>query len=71
MLCPTVKEENGGLGLDIGFNCVLNEELAYIGTSGGKHSPGDMAGAALFLDSPLTSYITGQSIGADGGLTLS
>ena len=22
MLCPTVKEENGGLGLDFGFNCV-------------------------------------------------
>ena len=27
MLCPTVKEENGGLGLDFGFNCVLCEEL--------------------------------------------
>jgi alkylation response protein AidB-like acyl-CoA dehydrogenase len=35
MLCPTVKEENGGLGLDFGFNCVLAEELAYIGTSAG------------------------------------
>ncbi|QIG53499.1 acyl-CoA dehydrogenase [Altererythrobacter sp. BO-6] len=35
MLCPTVSEENGGLGLDFGFNCVLNEELAYIGTSAG------------------------------------
>ncbi len=35
MLCPTVSEENGGLGLDFGFNCVLAEELAYIGTSGG------------------------------------
>ncbi len=35
MLCPTVAEENGGLGLDFGFNCVLAEELAYIGTSAG------------------------------------
>ena len=35
MLCPTVSEENGGLGLDFGFNCVLNEELAYMGTSAG------------------------------------
>ena len=35
MLCPTVAEENGGLGLDFGFNCVIAEELAYIGTSGG------------------------------------
>ncbi|MEE4153763.1 MAG: acyl-CoA dehydrogenase family protein [Erythrobacter sp.] len=35
MLCPTVKEENGGLGLDFGFNCVIAEELAYIGSSAG------------------------------------
>ena len=35
MLCPTVAEENGGLGLDFGFNCVVNEELAYLGTSAG------------------------------------
>ena len=35
MLCPTVSEENGGLGLDFGFNCVLAEELGYIGTSAG------------------------------------
>ncbi len=35
MLCPTVAEEHGGLGLDFGFNCVLAEELAYIGTSAG------------------------------------
>jgi len=35
MLCPTVKEENGGLGLDFGFNCVIAEELAYLGSSAG------------------------------------
>ena len=35
MLCMTVKEENGGLGLDFGFNCVLTEELSYIGSSAG------------------------------------
>lgn len=35
MLCPTVSEENGGLGLDFGFNCVLAEELAYMGSSAG------------------------------------
>ncbi|MEL7446765.1 MAG: acyl-CoA dehydrogenase family protein [Pseudomonadota bacterium] len=35
MLCPTVKEENGGLGLDFGFNCVLAEELSYMGTAAG------------------------------------
>ena len=35
LLCPTVKEENGGLGLDFGFNCVLCEELSYLGSSAG------------------------------------
>ena len=35
MLCPTVKEENGGLGLDFGFNCVIAEELSYLGSSAG------------------------------------
>ena len=32
--------------------------------------PADMAGAALFLASPLASYILGQTIIVDGGLTL-
>ena len=35
MLCMTVKEENGGLGLDFGFNAVLGEEMAYAGSSAG------------------------------------
>ena len=35
LLCPTVSEENGGLGLDFGFNCVLCEELSYLGSSAG------------------------------------
>lgn len=33
-------------------------------------SPEDMAGTALFLASPLSSYITGQTIIVDGGLSL-
>ncbi len=35
LLCPTVKEENGGLGLDFGFNCIVAEELSYLGSSAG------------------------------------
>ena len=38
--------------------------LARLGT------PADMAGAALFLASPLAAYITGQTLVVDGGLTL-
>ncbi len=35
MLCPTVSEEHGGLGLDFGFNCIVTEELSYLGSSAG------------------------------------
>ncbi len=34
-------------------------------------TPEDMAGVALFLASPLSAYVTGQTVIADGGLTLS
>ena len=33
-------------------------------------TPEDMAGAVLFLASPLASYVTGQTLIVDGGLTL-
>jgi 3-oxoacyl-[acyl-carrier protein] reductase len=34
-------------------------------------TPADMAGAALYLASPLASYVIGQTLIVDGGLTLS
>src|SRR3546814_18476489 len=31
MLCPTVPEAYGGLGLDFGYNAIVDEESAYYG----------------------------------------
>ena len=33
MLCPTVPEEYGGLGLNFGYNAIVDEEVAYTGGS--------------------------------------
>ena len=33
-------------------------------------TPEDMAGAAMFLASPLASYVQGHTLIADGGLSL-
>ena len=35
MLCPTVPEAYGGMGLDYRYNAVVAEELAYLGSSAG------------------------------------
>ena len=32
MLCPTVPQDYGGLGLDFGYNAIIDEEVSYAGT---------------------------------------
>lgn len=46
-------------------------EGALAGIPAGRMgTPGDMAGAALFLASPLASYVNGHTLVVDGGLSL-
>ena len=47
----------------------LRGALARI-PAGRMGEPADMAGAALFLASPLASYVVGQTLVVDGGLSL-
>jgi alkylation response protein AidB-like acyl-CoA dehydrogenase len=48
LLCPTMPEEYGGLGLDFGFNAVVGEELNYAGSSAGLTLQSDIT-ADYFL----------------------
>ncbi len=71
LLCPTVAEENGGLGLDFGYNAVVAEELAYAGSSAGITLQSDIVaeyiqkyGSPEQREKYLPAMITGEVITA-------
>ncbi|WP_066589843.1 acyl-CoA dehydrogenase family protein [Sphingomonas pruni] len=47
MLCPTVPEEYGGLGLDFGYNAIVDEEMSYIGVPAGFSLQSDIVSGYL------------------------
>ena len=66
MLCPTIAEENGGLGLDFGFNCIVTEELAYLGSSAGFTLQNDITAnyfERLGTDEQKARYLPGMVSG--------
>jgi long-chain-acyl-CoA dehydrogenase len=49
LLCPTVPEAYGGLGLDFRYNAVIDEELGYLGAMPGTGLQSDVT-AGYFLN---------------------
>ena len=47
MLCPTVPEDYGGLGLDFGYNAIVDEEMSYIGVPAGFSLQSDIVSGYL------------------------
>jgi len=61
---PIVKQERHLGGFDFSGKTVV-----VTGRSTGIGEPDDIAGAVLFLSSPLASYITATSTIVDGGVS--
>lgn len=71
LLCPTLPEQYGGLGLDFGYNAVIDEELAYYGATVGITLQSDIVadyilhyGSEEQKQQWLPKMITGEAITA-------
>jgi acyl-CoA dehydrogenase len=60
LLCPNVEEAYGGLGLDFGFNAVIDEELGYAGSSAGIGLHSDIV--APYIAAYGTEELKGRSL---------
>jgi gluconate 5-dehydrogenase len=57
------------LTVEVASDPVRSAALAKRTHSGRNGEPSDFAGVAVFLASPASAYITGQTIYADGGFS--
>ncbi|MEX6723377.1 acyl-CoA dehydrogenase family protein [Parapedomonas caeni] len=71
LLCPTVPEAYGGLGLDFRYNAIIDEELAYAGSSAGITLQSDIVadylvayGSEEMKKTWLPKMVSGEAIGA-------
>ena len=66
MLCPTIKEENGGLGLDFGYCAIVGEEMSYMGSAAGFTLQNDITAnyfERLGSEEQLKKYLPGMISG--------